>query len=153
MKTIMAQEPAVRSPDAASPSQDLFVLMRGMKCILSSNLIAISRSVASGLLEVVHPGETMESPIELLISHLQPFSLPEHLDADARRTCPEAVGILQFSIETAFDTTRNPFAKVSGQWACEVDEEFIRLVRARQPAALAVLSYYCIVLHLAKQTH
>ena len=58
-----------------------------------------------------------------------------------------AVKCLTKSIEYALTTAANPEHQVIAAWPLLMSDEYISLLRKRAPPALALLSYYCVIMH------
>jgi len=57
------------------------------------------------------------------------------------------------SIEYASHTAASPEYQTIAAWPLSISDSFIGLMRRRNQAALAVLSYYCVVMHSTEEDY
>lgn len=153
--------------DRSSPTLedliDIFMLSRGMNAVLmifepaiqTGPMLGIFRpetapAVPSGFLESV------QAQLSLLGQQVAAVAKGEHgaLPGD-REVAVVVEGVIQnflMTIRRAGETASSPIVRVSFLWPIWMEDEFITLLRARQPMALAVFTYYCAILHHSAQT-
>ncbi|KAF6805792.1 duf814 domain-containing protein [Colletotrichum musicola] len=132
---------------------DVFLLVRGMSNILSSSQPVIRAGpFRSFFTEVVTPATT--PLLEAVSQNLRAFrtaltSTPGVADADpaAAEVVAMEIGVLLEWIDHACNTTAYPELRVALTWPIGLTEEYMQLVRNRDPAALTLLAYYSVAVH------
>lgn len=126
---------------------DVFLLVRGMSHILSSSQPTIEAGpFASFFTEVVTPSST--PLLDAVGQHLENFRTSlETCDADpaSKSVVTEEIGSFLEWIQHAISTTAFPELRVAMSWPIHLTEEYLQLLRNRDPVALTLLAYYCVI--------
>lgn len=137
---------------------DIFLLLKGVRGIIDSTN---ELGLADGpLRELFHPmlsAELGPGPVRLMgqiqkLSARIPEITPTAGDRDAAVILREAERLIE-SIEYAGRTSKIPEYQVIASWPLSISETFIGLLRRRNQAALAVLSYYCVIMHSTEEEY
>ncbi|KAJ0162104.1 Sterol uptake control protein 2 [Colletotrichum tanaceti] len=143
-------------PDAPTVDDilDVFLLVRGMNHILSSAQPVIQAGpFAPFFAEVVTPAST--PLLDAVARRLQSFrsALEETDDPDpdpspsssSKSVVAMEIGVFLQCITHAVESTATPEMRVALTWPINLTEEYLGLLRHRDPAALTLLAYYCAV--------
>ncbi|TQN64958.1 Sterol uptake control protein 2 [Colletotrichum shisoi] len=133
---------------------DVFLLVRGMNHILlSTQPIIEAGPFAPFFTEVVTPAST--PLLDAVTQHLK--DLRSALDANDVNSSSKAVVSKEISvflqwIMHAVETTATPEIRVVLTWPISLTEEYLGLLRHRDPAALTLLAHYCAVVRSTEAT-
>ncbi|KAF9873939.1 duf814 domain-containing protein [Colletotrichum karsti] len=128
---------------------DVFLLVRGMSNILASSQPVIrSGPFRNFFSEIVTPAST--PLLDAIKQHLRTFQTTlETTNADraSKEVVGKEVAVLLEWIDHATATTAFPELRVSLTWPIGLTEEYMQLLRYRDPAALTLLAYYSVAVH------
>ncbi|OLN96278.1 Sterol uptake control protein 2-like protein 6 [Colletotrichum chlorophyti] len=127
---------------------DVFLLVRGMSHILSSSQPIIEAGpFASFFTEAATPAST--PLLDAVVQHLQTFRAgleTSDMNPPSRDiVIKEVDGMLEW-IAYATSTTAFPELRVAMTWPINLSDEFMQMLRDRDPAALILLAYYSVII-------
>lgn len=133
---------------------DVFLLVKGIGSVLSSSDATIRSGPLSELFAQLGPPEQLNPTLNRVVLALEDFSG----QLDKTRSGDERVrGIihaeakrLAAAIREASATSKDPEYRVVAAWPILMMDNLVPLLRQRNHAALALLSYYCVVFHEAE---
>lgn len=127
----------------------IYSLTRGAKVVRDTYEVNMRPNGGERVLDVseAEPPE-QGGPLEALLDTLS--ACPPHLareeNESVRAVCLEAMTLLREVVRKGQTSTWLPARRAGLQWICLVSEDFFRLVQAREPSALVVMSYSCAVM-------
>ncbi|KAH0433370.1 DUF814 domain-containing protein [Colletotrichum camelliae] len=129
---------------------DVFLLVRGMSNILSSSQPIIQAGPFKNFFHEVLVTPASTPLLDAVTQHLNTFAakLP-NTDADQYSkdiVAMETSNLLEW-IGHATNTTAFPELRVGLTWPTSLSEEYMQLMRNRDPAALTLLAYYSVAVH------
>ncbi|KAL2263956.1 hypothetical protein VTK26DRAFT_3950 [Humicola hyalothermophila] len=132
---------------------DIFLLIKGVNSVLNSSQDLL-RSGPLASLFTYHgganePGVTLSRVIFALNDFLVHL-VETKSDEGVRRLIRAEVDRLVTAIQDAVARSMIPEYRVVAVWPILMSDELLPLLRQRNQAALALLSYYCVVLHAAE---
>ncbi|KAL0938467.1 DUF814 domain-containing protein [Colletotrichum truncatum] len=133
---------------------DVFLLVRGMSNILSSSQPVIRGGPFRGFfMEVVTPSSTQL--LDAIKQHLRTFQISlqsSNASPSTKQIVATEIAMLLEWIDHATNTTAYPELRVALTWPIGLTEEFMQLLRSRDPAALTLLAYYSVAVHSTEHT-
>ncbi|KAM0283498.1 hypothetical protein ACHAQH_002449 [Verticillium albo-atrum] len=128
---------------------DVFLLIRGMSEILDASELLIRRGTLGPLFAQETAPPTSTTLVDSVVARLTTF----HAAIDPTRTvvARETEGMLNW-IHRATATTALPENRIALTWPIDLSGDYIALLRQRDPAALALLAYYCVVVSAIEPT-
>ncbi|KAK4184220.1 sterol uptake control protein 2 [Podospora australis] len=151
-------------PENAGPSidslLDVFMLVKGIGGVINSsnNLV---RTGPFHELFLRHDGPKPHFlALDRIMQQLEGFlnrivQLHDEMDDitdPVRNVIRRETDCLIDSIREAVANSVNPEYRIVAAWPFKMTDEYIPLLRQRNPVALALLSYYCVILHSAEPT-
>ncbi|OHE92573.1 hypothetical protein CORC01_12152 [Colletotrichum orchidophilum] len=154
--TFPYQRGAPHSQEAPSVDDilDVFLLVRGMSHILSSFQPAIQAGpLRNFFTEVVAPAST--PVLEAVTQHLENLQTTlktSSADESTKTIVNKEINVFLGWIMHAVETTAFPELRVALTWPINLTEEYLQLLRNRDPAALTLLAYYSVVIRSTEST-
>ncbi|KAK0610798.1 hypothetical protein B0T14DRAFT_439603 [Immersiella caudata] len=134
---------------------DVFLLVKGIGGVLDSASVDLKRGPFGKLFipaaqEVVQPNLTLDRVMAQLDVFLE--RVRGLVEGDNVRAVVELeVGQLKMSIEKARATTLDPEYRVIASFPIVMTEGFVSLLRGGNQVAMALLGYYCVVVHATER--
>lgn len=128
---------------------DIFSLMRGTQEILASFEPTLRRGPLRDLF-LISQNPTTTPLLEMVLNYLDQLTLQlfhSDIEATVRALANCESAKLATCIRDAIASAVNPEYRVTVTWPKYLTEEFLNLVRRRNPVALTVLAPYCLVVH------
>ncbi|KAL0767260.1 hypothetical protein CaCOL14_010110 [Colletotrichum acutatum] len=133
---------------------DVFLLVRGMSHILSSFQPSIQTGPFRNFFtEVVTPAST--PLLEAVTQHLENLQISlktSSADEPTKAIVSKEIDVFLGWIMHAVETTAFPELRVALTWPINLTEEYLQLLRNRDPAALTLLAYYSVVVRSTEAT-
>lgn len=126
---------------------DFFSLVRGTSQILNTTQDTLRDGPLGSLFIFSAPPSRCErlddvvAELERFSANLGEIDLPEVKDA---------VACMITSIRRAKESSTDPGSRIMMTWPIHLPENYVVLLRQRDPGALAVLAFYCVVLQLSE---
>ncbi|TDZ35422.1 Sterol uptake control protein 2 [Colletotrichum spinosum] len=156
-------EPRAEAEPTVDDILDVFLLVRGMSEILNSSQATIQAGpFKSFFTEVFTPAST--TLLDAVSRHLQTYQntldsgggggggADVDVDPVSRDVVSREITTFLGWIEHAVGTTAFPELRVALTWPIGLTDEYMRLLRNRDPAALTVLAYYSVVVRSTEAT-
>lgn len=122
---------------------DAFLLVRGMSNILDIYETALKAGRLGYLFKVAVGGDGC-SVLRRVMRQLEDFVVPSDFDAAEAEVCRATV-----SVSLEWMRRRGSALRIALSWPICLGEDFVNLLRRRQPVALAILAHYAVLLHVA----
>ncbi|KAG7115843.1 Ribosome quality control complex subunit 2 like protein [Verticillium longisporum] len=138
------------SPDQPLPSPtvdnilDVFLLIRGMSEILDASELLIRRGTLGHLFAQETAPPTSTPLLDSVAARLMTFNAA--IDPTNVVVARELEGLISW-IHRATATTALPENRIALTWPIDLSGDYISLLRQRDPAALSLLAYYCVIAH------
>ncbi|KAF4450396.1 C6 zinc finger domain-containing [Fusarium albosuccineum] len=127
---------------------DIFFLVRGMSNILDSH----EGTLKGGTLQLLFKMEQEEEMTPLMstiINRLKGFAMPMGTDPVVDAICTEAIATTIAWIENTKWKTTSLELRICMSWPISLTDDFLSLLRVRNPIAMAIVAYYAVILHFA----
>lgn len=132
---------------------DVLILVKGIGSVLNSSQELLRSGPLSGLFSL-HPGtEQSNAALDRVVLAVGDFLVEiaeTESDARVRGIVHADAYRLITVIRDTFVKTSRPEYRVLAAWPIHMSDDLIRLLRQRNQAALALMSYYCVVFHAAE---
>ncbi|EEY15698.1 DUF814 domain-containing protein [Verticillium alfalfae VaMs.102] len=143
------------SPDQPLPSPtvdnilDVFLLIRGMSEILDASELLIRRGTLGHLFAQETAPPTSTPLLDSVAARLTTFNAA--IDPTNIIVARELEGLISW-IHRATATTAMPENRIALTWPIDLSGDYISLLRQRDPAALSLLAYYCVIVSAVEPT-
>ncbi|EGY19730.1 hypothetical protein VD0002_g5403 [Verticillium dahliae] len=143
------------SPDQPLPSPtvdnilDVFLLIRGMSEILDASELLIRRGTLGHLFAQETAPPTSTPLLDSVAARLMTFNAA--IDPTNVVVARELEGLISW-IHRATATTALPENRIALTWPIDLSGDYISLLRQRDPAALSLLAYYCVIVSAVEPT-
>lgn len=132
---------------------DVFLLVKGMGSVLFSFDASLRSGPISELFDDAGPAEPANPMLHRVVLALEDFSAQldqAESDEGLRTTIRAEAGRLAAAIRHASRECQGAEYRVVSAWPILLPDSLVPLLRQRNQAALALLSYYCVVFHEAE---
>ncbi|KAK3690541.1 hypothetical protein B0T22DRAFT_481714 [Podospora appendiculata] len=144
---------------------DTFLLVKGIRSVLNSSVATLASGPLAGFFQPP-PAHTSDTPqphspiLGRLAAQMQSLAAKLPLPSPSPLT-QEQIGIIQAEIAHFIETTafaaaavpESPQNQVMVSWPIFMTDGFLEMVRERNEAAMAVMAYYCVVMHAAAEDY
>ncbi|KAM0323124.1 hypothetical protein ACHAQA_008974 [Verticillium albo-atrum] len=137
------------APPTVDNILDVFLLIRGMSEILDASELTIRRGTLGTMFAQETAPPTSTPLLDSVVTRLTAFRAS--IDPAPTVVAREAEGLISW-IQRASMTTALPENRVALTWPIDLSGDYIALLRRRDPAALALLAYYCVVVSAVEPT-
>ncbi|KAK4447356.1 sterol uptake control protein 2 [Podospora aff. communis PSN243] len=134
---------------------DVFLLVKGIGGVLDSAAVDLKKGPFGKLFiptrqEVMVPSLTLDRVVAQLDVFLERVKMLGEGD-EVRRVVELEVGQLKMCVEKATAATLDPEYRVIASFPIVMTEAFVSMLRGRNRVALALLGYYCVVVHATEK--
>ncbi|KAK5653709.1 hypothetical protein OQA88_8740 [Cercophora sp. LCS_1] len=157
---LAASRPNPHSPHGPTIEDlvDIFLLVKGVGGVLDSAEAALRQGPFSRLF---HPTRSNDTPpsvtLNRLTEHLKMVKFRERIselpDGKHRAIIEGEVSNLEICMEKATSFSATPEYRTMASWPIFMSDSYVTLLRQRDQAALALLSYYCVVIFATEKDY
>ncbi|KAK3361844.1 hypothetical protein B0T24DRAFT_96748 [Lasiosphaeria ovina] len=172
-----ASRPDENTPDGAGPKiddlVDVFRLLRGIMCVLEASGDLLRSGPLGRMFSHQEEGDGLTVELQQLMTQIEEFlsrarqagghssisdddneaiHFASQVQTARERDIVEAAGNhLNRVIAKACAMLKSPEYRIIAEWIIAISDEFITLLRQKNQMALALLSYYCVVLRISER--